>query len=80
MEGIMNTTELLFRIDSEIKVLEQARALLAGTSNGAHPDRKGNRTWTMSAEARERIAAAQRKRWAKQKKAAKVAALMTASM
>jgi hypothetical protein len=67
------TNEILASIDSEISILKQARALLAGTSNGthraAHTPKK--RTWTMSVEARERIAAAQRKRWAKQKKAAK---------
>jgi selenocysteine lyase/cysteine desulfurase len=65
--------EILASIDSEISVLKQARALLTGTSNGthraAHPAKK--RKWTMSAEAREKIAAAQRARWAKQKKAAK---------
>jgi len=66
----MNTTELLSQIEAEISVLKQARALLAG--NGASRDRRrGKRTWTMSAEAREKIAAAQRKRWAKQKSAAK---------
>jgi hypothetical protein len=66
------TNEILATIDSEISVLKQARALLTGTSNGASTDRrKGKRTWTMSAEAREKIAAAQRKRWAKQKRAAK---------
>jgi hypothetical protein len=69
----MNTTELLSQIEAEISRLNQVRALLAGTSNGVHrtapPAKK--RTWTMSAEAREKIAAAQRKRWAKQKRAAK---------
>jgi hypothetical protein len=64
--------EIIASLDSEIRALKQVRAMLAGTGNGASRDRrKGKRTWTMSAEAREKIAAAQRKRWAKQKSAAK---------
>lgn len=39
-------------------------------STGAGPARPAKKRRTMSAEAREKIAAAQRKRWAKQKKAA----------
>ena len=66
----MDTAQLISEIDSEISRLQQARALLAGghTVNGAQP-RGGKRT--LSAEARARIAAAQRKRWAKQKATAK---------
>ena len=63
--------DILASIDSEISILKQARALLVGTSNGGRGSRKGKRTWTMSAEARARISAAQKKRWAKQKRAAK---------
>lgn len=65
--------EILASIDSEIRILKQARALLNGSSNGADPrrGRPAKRKFTMSAEGRERIAAAQRKRWAKQKRAAK---------
>lgn len=67
------TNEILASIDSEISVLKQARALLTGTNNGTHrvakPAKK--RKFTMSAEGRAKIAAAQRKRWAKQKRAAK---------
>jgi len=69
---IRMTNEILASIDSEISVLKQARALLTGSSNGAsHSSPAIKRAWTMSAEAREKIAAAQRKRWAKQKRAAK---------
>lgn len=69
----MSTSELLSAVDSEISRLKQVRALLAGPndSRGAFSGRKKR---IMSAEARERIAAAQRKRWAKQKRAAKKAA------
>jgi len=69
----MDTAQLISEIDSEISRLQQARALLAGghTINAAKPH-GGKRT--LSAEARARIAAAQRKRWAKQKAAAKKSA------
>jgi hypothetical protein len=66
--------EILASIDSEINALKEVRALLAGTSNGTHraaKPAKTKRKFTMSAEGRARIAAAQRARWAKQKKAAK---------
>jgi hypothetical protein len=71
----MNTSDLLSSIDSEIAMLRQVRALLVGESR-PHGVGVGNgrKRGTMSAEARARIAAAQRKRWAKQKKAAKKAA------
>lgn len=71
------TNEILASIDSEISILKQARALLTGTSNGGSrggsilSGRPAKRKFTMSAEGRAKIAAAQRKRWAKQKKAAK---------
>lgn len=64
----MNTSEVLSHIDAEISRLKQARALLAGT-DGTRGAFSGRNKRVMSAEARERIAAAQRKRWAKQKAA-----------
>lgn len=67
----MNTADLLASIDSEIATLQQVRALLAGNGHSTETVRGPVKKRTMSAEARERIAAAQRKRWAKQKKAAK---------
>jgi hypothetical protein len=67
----MNIPEVLSQIDAEISVLQQARTLLSGASNGAKPGRPAKRKFTMSAEGRARIAAAQRARWAKQKRAAK---------
>lgn len=67
----MQTTELIAAIDDEISRLQAARNLLAGieTRNGAEAlnHRGGKRT--MSAEARAKIAAAQKKRWAVHKKA-----------
>jgi hypothetical protein len=64
--------ELLASIDSEIKVLKEARTLLGGSSDDANRGgRTTKRKFKMSAEGRARIAAAQRARWAKQKRAAK---------
>ena len=60
----MNVHQIITELDNEITRLTQARTLLLGTN--AAPKRR-----TMSAEARKRIADAQRKRWAKAKRAAK---------
>jgi hypothetical protein len=61
----MNTTELLSAIDSEISNLQQARALLAGQSGHAlRTTKPAKKHHTMSAEARKRIGAATRARWA----------------
>jgi hypothetical protein len=74
----MAIENLISEIDAEIARLEQVRALLSGTTSraakkrgrpaGVAPVTKPAKR-VMSAEARERIAAAQRKRWAKQKRA-----------
>jgi hypothetical protein len=71
----MNLTELLSSIDSEIARLQQARALLAGQDghSAARGPKPTNKHHTMSADGRARIAAAQRKRWAKLKAAKKAA-------
>jgi hypothetical protein len=66
----MNSTELIEVIDAEISRLQAVRNLVDGT--GARNEakrRRGKRR--LSAEARARISAAQKKRWAQQKKAAK---------
>jgi hypothetical protein len=73
----MSVTEVIASIDAEISRLQQARALLAGT--GARTTKKaikagrkpGPKKRTMSGEARAKIAEAQRKRWAAQRKGAK---------
>jgi len=74
----LNTKEILDHINGEISRLQQVKALLQGTTNGhsrsagsvkgsAAPAVKGKRI--LSPEARKKIAAAQRKRWAKARKA-----------
>jgi hypothetical protein len=77
----MGINEIVAALDDEISRLQQVRSLLTGTkgnlthaatsfafgANSGKPHKKRH----LSAEARERIAAAQRKRWAAQKKAAK---------
>jgi hypothetical protein len=58
-------------LNEEIARLEEVKRLLTGTSAraGAAPRKPGRKPGrTMSAAARERIAAAQRKRWAKAKR------------
>lgn len=71
----MSRENILSAIDEEISRLQQARELLqssggsklvSGISGGDKPRRKR----TLSPEARQRIAAAQKRRWAKQKKEA----------
>ena len=62
------TNEILASIESEINILKQARALLAGTSKGASRGGHHKVKRVMSADARARIGAAQKKRWAAWKK------------
>jgi len=64
----MDFQAIIHSLDEEISRLQQARAILNGT--GAVPA-TGRKRRHMSAAARARIAAAQRKRWAKVKAAAK---------
>jgi low affinity Fe/Cu permease len=75
----VKTTEILAAIDTEIARLQEARNALAGLSGAkrrgrpsasALASRTTNKKRVLSAAAREKIAAAQRKRWAKQKKSA----------
>jgi hypothetical protein len=65
----MNHGRIIAEIDAQIARLQQARDALAGTSATGTPGkvsrRKGRRR--MSAAARARISAAQKKRWAKVK-------------
>ncbi|HEX4005476.1 MAG TPA: hypothetical protein VHX60_04840 [Acidobacteriaceae bacterium] len=72
----MNTNEIVQAIQQEIDTLTRVKALLAGGNGGGHipsPLKKSaaRKNFVMSAEARAKIAAAQRKRWAKQKAAGK---------
>ena len=74
----MDTQKIVAEIDAEISLLKQVKALLTRT-NTAENRKSGRNSMagssgkkrTLSAEARERIAAAQRARWAKSKKALK---------
>lgn len=75
----MQVAQILVELDQEIARLTEVRNLLSGAASSgtrkvaSHGVGVGNgrKKRVMSAEARERIAAAQRKRWAAQKKAAK---------
>jgi hypothetical protein len=72
----MDTAEILQTIDAEIARLERARALLNGHTSAVKRGRPTGSSATtltrsrrkMSPEARARIAAAQKARWAKAKK------------
>lgn len=66
----MDTTAIVEVIDSEIRRLQEARALLTGTTTEHSPAAKQvqRKRRRLSAAARAKIAAAQRARWAKQKK------------
>lgn len=79
----MTTTQILAAVDEEISRLEQVKSLLAGdsprnvgtaTSFGFGANTAQRKRKPLSKAARAKIAAAQRKRWAKQKAAAKKAA------
>jgi hypothetical protein len=81
----MDTTALITAIDAEIAKLQLARqTLVALSTTGTTAKRRGRpakkiasapvsgpKKRTISAEARARIAAAQKKRWASQRRAAK---------
>ena len=79
----MAIDSILALIDAEIASLQQARTLLASvskvavketgskTKKAAKAPKKGKKRRTLSAEARKKIADAQRKRWAAQKAKAK---------
>jgi hypothetical protein len=76
---LVKTTEILAALDAEIARLQEARNALAGLSGAKRRGRPSasaseskiiRKKRILSAEARKKIAAAQRKRWAKQKKSA----------
>jgi hypothetical protein len=73
----MEINHIITEIDAEIARLQQAKDLLNGTTTKRSPGRpaahiaSGPTKRTMSAAGRARIAAAQKARWAKVKKAAK---------
>lgn len=71
----METKGVLAEIDAEIQRLEQVRALLVGNAKDGRRGKKAAKSASkkrrLSQEARARIAAAQKARWAKARKAAK---------
>jgi len=72
----MQTNQIIAEIDSEIQRLERAKALLTGNSfhgAGGRPaaSSAAPKKRHLSTEARARIAAAQKARWARVKKAVK---------
>lgn len=78
----MNLSAILHEIDAEIERLQKAKALLSASSTPAKKRRRPAKTAslpssapvpkrrTLSPEAKAKIAEAQRRRWAAQKKAA----------
>jgi hypothetical protein len=84
----LDTQAIIATLDSEIARLREARAILTATASvtGAASSKRGpgrpktlatvarTRRRVLSPEAKEKIAAAQKARWAKAKKAAKKAA------
>lgn len=63
----MTTTKIIAAIDAELARLKQAKTLLNAVSSGA-PKTAMKVKRNISPEARARIAAAQKKRWAAQKR------------
>jgi len=86
----MDTESIIQEIDSEISRLEQAKAILSGTTVKRSPGRPKRAQSViktaaeptkrvMSAEGKARIAAAQKLRWAKSKRADRKAAKKVAA-
>jgi hypothetical protein len=74
----MHTADIIAELDAEISRLQQAKALLSGPTTKRAPGRPALAVASatpkkrhMSAEGRAKIAAAQKARWAKARKASK---------
>jgi hypothetical protein len=71
----METQGILAQIDAEIGRLQQVRAILTGTDTNGRKNKTAAKSAPkkrqLSPEARARIAAAQKARWAKVRKTAK---------
>lgn len=63
----MTATDILAEIDADIARLQQARRLLSGGGDWRNGRRNSTRKRVLSAEARAKISAAQKKRWAKKR-------------
>jgi hypothetical protein len=66
----LDNSSIIAAIDAEIERLQEAKRLLLGAGVGANRVKSTTRR-RLSAQARAKIAAAQRKRWAAAKKSAK---------
>ncbi|MGC8549715.1 MAG: hypothetical protein ACP5M4_08445 [Acidobacteriaceae bacterium] len=60
----MNTSKLVSELDKQIGRLREARNLLAGDAAQPHRGRKAGKKRALTAEARAKMAAAQKRRWA----------------
>jgi hypothetical protein len=67
----METADILAALDEEIRRLEQAKTIIAGPLQDTTSSRLLRKKRHLSPEARAKIAAAQKARWAKAKKATK---------
>jgi hypothetical protein len=79
----MAISEILASLDREIRLLQQARAVLTGSSRSpkspaadvsAKPAKRAGKKRRLSPEGRRRIAEAVKRRWERQRKAAAAAA------
>lgn len=64
----VNTSKLVSELDKQIARLREARNLLAGDSIAKSRGRKPAKKRVLSAEARAKMAAAQKRRWAAYRK------------
>ena len=75
----MDRQAIIAAIDEELGKLERAKALLTSSNSGTLLNKtatgKPGKKRILSPEARQRIANAQKKRWAKQRKQTKAAAV-----
>jgi hypothetical protein len=60
----VNTSRLVSELDKQIARLREARNLLAGDSSAPRRGRKPGKKRVLTAEARAKMAAAQKRRWA----------------
>jgi hypothetical protein len=67
----MDTATIVAEIDAEVELLTNVMASLQGHNTHISAKRGSVKKRVLSPEAREKIAAAQRRRWAAQRKAAR---------
>ena len=65
----MNSQQIIAEIDAEISRLQQVKALLGDRGGFVGSGKRSTKKRSLSPEARAKIAAAQKKRWAARKKA-----------